>query len=181
MGDGCSRLAPGDPRKAILAIAREIFLTEGYAAASMSAIAARLGGSKGTLYNYFPSKEVLFAEFMRNECEIEALVAHELADSATSVDEALRSRGRRMMRFIFSATVQAIHRLVIAESGRFPELGRTFYENGPRTGILRMAGYFERWMAEGKMRRADPIRSAERFGDLCKAGIYQRMMWNVTR
>src|ERR1700760_3697848 len=91
-----SRLAPDDRRKAILAIARDVFLTEGYAAASMSAIASRLGGSKGTLYNYFPSKEALFAEFMRNECEAEALAAHEVADNAPNIEEALRSLGGRM-------------------------------------------------------------------------------------
>src|ERR1700761_2914102 len=91
MAEVSSRLAPDDRRKAILAIAREIFLTEGYAAASMSAIAARLGGSKGTLYNYFPSKEGLFAEFMRDQCEAEAAIAHELVENAAGVDAALRS------------------------------------------------------------------------------------------
>ena len=39
-----------DRRSEILDVAGEIFLDQGYAAASMSAIAARLGGSKGTLY-----------------------------------------------------------------------------------------------------------------------------------
>ena len=45
----------------ILDVARDCFLAEGYAATSMSTIAARLGGSKGTLYNYFKNKEDLFA------------------------------------------------------------------------------------------------------------------------
>ncbi|MGH6965637.1 MAG: TetR/AcrR family transcriptional regulator, partial [Phenylobacterium sp.] len=40
-------------REAILDVAQEVFLEEGFANASMSTIAARLGGSKGTLYNYF--------------------------------------------------------------------------------------------------------------------------------
>ena len=42
-------------REIILSIAREVFMEEGYAAASMSTIAARLGGSKGTLYCLSPS------------------------------------------------------------------------------------------------------------------------------
>jgi AcrR family transcriptional regulator len=61
MDDGCKQATAKDVRRqAIMQIARDIFLEEGYAAASMSAIAARLGGSKGTLYNYFASKEELF-------------------------------------------------------------------------------------------------------------------------
>ncbi len=181
MAVGSPRMQPDDRRKAILDIARELFMTQGYAAASMSAIAARLGGSKGTLYHYFPSKEALFAEFMRDQCEAEALMAHDLANGQTDVAEALRALGKRLMRFIFSEAVQAIHRLVIAESARFPELGRTFYENGPRIGLLRLAGHMEAWMDQGKLKRADPARTAERFGDLCKAGIYQRMMFNIER
>ena len=50
-------------------MAREIFLTEGYGAASMSAIAAAVGGSKGTLYTYFKSKSELFGEVVRNTSE----------------------------------------------------------------------------------------------------------------
>ena len=40
-------------RDGILDVGRDCFLVDGYAATSMSSIAARLGGSKGTLYNYF--------------------------------------------------------------------------------------------------------------------------------
>jgi TetR/AcrR family transcriptional repressor of mexJK operon len=52
-------------REAILDVARSVFSEEGYAATSMSSIAARLGGSKGTLYNYFKSKEELFGAYAR--------------------------------------------------------------------------------------------------------------------
>ena len=48
-------------RRAIVAIARDHFFEHGYAGTSMSAIAAALGGSKGTLWSYFRSKEELFA------------------------------------------------------------------------------------------------------------------------
>jgi AcrR family transcriptional regulator len=50
-----------EKRAAIVKIAYEAFLTDGYAATSMSSIAAKVGGSKATLYNYFASKEELFA------------------------------------------------------------------------------------------------------------------------
>ena len=55
MDDGACRAAARDSRRqAIMDVAREVFMAEGFAEASMSAIAAQVGGSKGTLYNYFP-------------------------------------------------------------------------------------------------------------------------------
>ena len=177
---GSSRLAPDDRRQAILDIAREVFMTEGYADASMSTIAARLGGSKGTLYNYFPSKEALFTAFMKQECELEADIAHAMDCPEDDLARALVHLGCKLIRFVLSDKLQAIHRLVIAESQRFPELGRTFYAEGPRNGTLRLAELFQRWMNEGRLIQADPIKAAEVFGDLCKSGVYQRRLWNAT-
>lgn len=179
MAAGSPRLAPDDRRQAILDIAREVFLTEGYADASMSTIAARLGGSKGTLYNYFPSKEALFVAFMRQECELEAEIAHALDHPDDDLGEALNHLGCRMVTFLLSDKLQAVHRLVVAEAQRFPELGRTFYAEGPRRGIMRLAEQFQRWMDAGRMRRADPAQAVEQFVDLCKSGVYQRRLWNV--
>lgn len=179
MAAGSPRLAPDERRKAILAIARDVFLSEGYAETSMSTIAARVGGSKGTLYNYFASKEALFAEMVRSECQLEAAVAESLVQADADMATALRALGGRLMRFIFSDAVQSIHRVVLAEAPRFPEVGRAFYENGPRLGIERIAGHLQRWMDEGKLKQAEPVRASERFGELCKAGLYQRMMWRV--
>src|SRR6201996_5918804 len=55
-------------RELILDVAQEVFLEEGFANASMSVIAARLGGSKGTLYNYFKSKDELFNAYVERRC-----------------------------------------------------------------------------------------------------------------
>ena len=55
-------------REAILDAAEAVFLEVGFSAASMSMIAARVGGSKGTLYNYFKSKDELFAAYIDRHC-----------------------------------------------------------------------------------------------------------------
>jgi TetR/AcrR family transcriptional regulator of autoinduction and epiphytic fitness len=51
-------------RSAILEAAIDEFRASGYEATSMDRIAARAGTSKRTVYNHFPSKEVLFAEIL---------------------------------------------------------------------------------------------------------------------
>ena len=63
-----SRLDRDARREAILDVAQDVFLEEGFAAGSMSTIAGRLGGSKGTLYNYFRNKDELFEAFVQRRC-----------------------------------------------------------------------------------------------------------------
>ena len=166
-------------RNLILDVARDCFLAEGYAAASMSSIAARLGGSKGTLYNYFKSKEELFAAVMQRQCE---LIAEQLFDQAHEGDgprERLSHFGRTFLTMLLSPESLGIQRLVVAESGRFPELGMTFYAAGPRTVQLHVAGYLRRLMDEGILRRADPEIAALHFKDLALSGVYQVRLWGV--
>ena len=52
-----------------MAAARKAFLRDGYGQTSMSSIAADVGGSKTTLWNYFPSKEDLFAAVVDDQVE----------------------------------------------------------------------------------------------------------------
>jgi len=154
-------------------------MQEGYAAASMSVIAARVGGSKGTLYNYFPSKETLFAALMEAECESEAWVNATLESESETVEGALIDIGVRFVDFALSQKILNIHRLVIAESGRFPELGRTFFENGPKRGIGLLGGWMAAEIVVGRLVGGDPEGMASLFLDLCKSGLHQRMLWNV--
>src|SRR5690348_9832704 len=139
-------IAPADTsrtdarRRAILDVASEVFLAQGYAATSMSEIAARLGGSKGTLYNYFRSKEELFGAFITEICQGRAAAIFDPVPpigEGRSVRESLIEFGVSLMTFLWSEQLVALHRLIFAEVGRFPEIGRMFYEAGPRRGEVR--------------------------------------------
>jgi AcrR family transcriptional regulator len=166
-------------RKAIIDVAREIFLNEGYAAASMAAIAAQVGGSKATLYNYFPSKESLFVAIVSAESESESAANPIAGTEEADVAFALRAMGMRFLNFTLTDRALRIHRLVIAESCRFPELGRAFYENGPKRMIDLLASWIRREAAAGRLQAADPDRAADHFLCLCKSPLYQRVLWNV--
>jgi AcrR family transcriptional regulator len=166
-------------RQHILEVAGQIFLQEGYAAASMSAIAAKLGGSKGTLYNYFTSKMELFAAYMSaaRAANSEALLAR--VDDETPMDEALRQFGVGYLHFLLEDECMAISRLVIAEAHRFPELGEAFYLAGPKEATAALADSMKRRMDRGEMRQTDPETAAHQFFALCKSGLYTLRMWNV--
>jgi AcrR family transcriptional regulator len=180
MDGNAARTSRADVRRqAILDIAREVFLKEGYAAASMSAIAARVGGSKATLYTYFPSKEGLFAEIIVSECRAAAAPVLDEMRRGGDIADVLKRSGCRFVRFLTSDKVLALHRLVIAESVRFPELGRAFYDAGPQTGLRLASEFLREAMVRGQLRAADPEVAAEQFIHLCKAGLYQKRLWNL--
>jgi AcrR family transcriptional regulator len=178
MGEAAQTARRGDRRDAILDVAHDCFAAEGYGATSMSTIAARLGGSKGTLYNYFRSKEELFDAVIRRSCD-------RLQDEISAFPEGgpLRARlsalAEVFLNHILSPQALSISRMVIGEGERFPELARLFYEAGPRRGIARAAALLEALMDQGALRRADPMLAAHQLKDLAISGVHSLRLWNL--
>lgn len=167
-------------RRAILNVAGDAFRQDGYAATSMSSIAARLGGSKGTLYNYFRSKEELFVAFMEDVCGEDVIPLFErLPGPDGDLRDGLIDFGCGFFRFIVGEPRVSIYRVIIAEAGRFPELGRIFYESGPRIGEIRLGDYFGGLMDRGVLRRADPTLVGRHFKELCMSGLHQMRLMGV--
>jgi AcrR family transcriptional regulator len=166
-------------RQSILAIAREVFLREGYAATSMSAIAAKVGGSKGTLYNYFPSKEALFAAVVQAQCVQDQAELWDMNLETDNVAETMTHLGRRVLKLMLSDEVLAIHRMVVAECTRFPEIGEALYDAGPRQGKRPLIRYMADCIDKGLLKGDDPERMAFQAGELVMAGLYRRRLWNV--
>lgn len=155
-------------REAIIEVAREVFFEEGYAAASMSSIAARLGGSKATLYNYFRSKEELFEAQVREGCDrvAEEVFDHLLDDGP--VEDVLARLGEHYLAHIYSDWAVQTYRLVVAEATRSPQLARIFYEVGPAVGLKRLEVYLKEARARGMVDIADCAQAAEEFLTLCR-------------
>jgi TetR/AcrR family transcriptional regulator, mexJK operon transcriptional repressor len=169
-------------RRAILEVAREVFQARGYAAASMSEIATRVGGSKGTLYNYFRSKEELFSAFIAEACVGLAQTYFDPLPpigEGRPVRESLVDLGIALMEFLQTPDIVALHRLVTAEVGRFPEIGRIFYEAGPKRGELRFTEDFEQALAAGRFPEGDPRVLGQRLKDLVMSDVYLRLQWGV--
>ena len=181
MDDGCVKTLARDARRhAILETAREVFMEDGLAAASMSAIAARVGGSKGTLYNYFPSKEELFAAVIRNECDLkQGALFDSLEAEGEDVEAVLREVGRRYTHLVVSEQAILLSRMVIAESTRLPELGRTLYEAGPKRGRVRLTAYVESQMRAGRLRTGDAERMVDQYCEMCLSPLYRQRLMNV--
>jgi TetR/AcrR family transcriptional repressor of mexJK operon len=167
-----------DRRQAIIEAARHSFLEHGYAGTSMSALVKTLGGSKGTMWSYFPSKEALFGAVIEH---VSASFRAELANVLTTrgeLETVLVAFCRTFMRKISSPESLETWRLVVAESGRFPEVGRIFYQQAARHTREGLTRFLAPHVAEGRLRQGRPDHMAERLIDLC-VGPQNRRLWGV--
>lgn len=165
-----------DRRQAIIEAARASFLEQGYAGTSMTALIKTIGGSKATLWSYFRSKEELFAAVVeeisgtfRAQLEQVLSIDHDLETTLVDFCEAFLAK-------ITSPDGQATWRLVVAESGRFPEVGKIFYEKAASHPQGYLRAFFTRQIASGKLIAEDPGIMAETLTSLC-VGQHLRMIW----
>jgi AcrR family transcriptional regulator len=178
MLDAKPRLDRDARREAILEVAGEVFMREGFAAASMSEIAARLGGSKGTLYNYFRSKDELFTAYVQRHCIVQSMAMFDLASDELDIEQALTALGVAYLNFVLSDFAQINYRVIIAEAPRNPEIGRTFYETGPMNGARRLADLLAKAAARGDLKLDDPLRAAHQFIGLCQNRLMKARQCN---
>ncbi|SEF25195.1 TetR/AcrR family transcriptional regulator [Variovorax sp. NFACC27] len=143
-------------RDAIVQVASEVFRELGFEGASMVEIAARVGGSRATLYGYFASKEELFVAVIHNAAKhhFEPIFAALAQEGDDDLELVLQRFGEKVLVAVCSQEVIQAHRAVIAESGR-TDIGRLFYEGGPKKGVAELAGFLERQMHKGRLRTAD--------------------------
>lgn len=154
----------------LLDVATEEFIREGFSAASTNEIARRANSSKTTFYSRFPTKEKLFLAV------IERRMSRKLREVAAGlpeeppVAETLRNYAAALIRGVLSKDQLALVRVISMESVNFPELGKRFYELGPKRGEAIMAAYFEKQVEKGRLSDDDTQRMAEHFLSLITGG-----------
>lgn len=168
-----------DRREAILTVASRSFLEHGYAGTTMSGVAATLGGSKGTLWNYFPSKEELFSAVIDHETAAFRARLSTILDPCGDLRETLLRFCTRLLERMTSPKAIALYRLVIAEAGRFPEMGRIFYDRAPRLTYGILGDFLEGAMERGQLTRDDPLAAARFLITLCMSGCHLQMLMGL--
>jgi len=161
----------------ILDAALQIFAERGYAGARMDDIARRAGVTKGTIYLYFENKEAVFKTLVRES------IGSTLANVSADVSH-LKGSARELLRFALSAMAHllttsdrvVLPKIIIAESGNFPELARFYRDEIIEKGLSLMSGLVERGMTEGEFRRL-PVEHVVR---LCIAPVLLGAMWRTT-
>ena len=121
----------GQIDEAILTAARDLFLSAGYEATSMEAVAQAAGVSKRTLYTRHSTKEALMKAVVEDRVRRWSNEA-----SANNVDlpqefpERLKRHVQIAMASLGNPEIQQFDRLILATASRFPEIAETFYRIG---------------------------------------------------
>lgn len=158
--------------------ARKVFMADGFEGASVDEIARAAEVSKATLYSYFPDKRLLFMEVARSECARHADRQIEIPEDA-GPEQVLMDVARKMMGVILSDFGQKIFRICVAETERFPELGREFFESGPQVERAKLKCYFRKAVERGELKIEDFDTAAEQWMALCRSDLFPRMIFNL--
>lgn len=160
----------------VLEGARKVFMRDGFEGASVDDIVREAGVSKATLYSYFPDKRLLFIEVAKIECQAQSDDAVAQITSTDDVRHALTTAAKRMTRFFMSDVGLQVHRIIVGESQRFPEIGREFYESGPARVHAILRQFLQRAVDAGSLKIDDIDLAADQFPELCKAGLHLKLV-----
>jgi AcrR family transcriptional regulator len=144
----------------------------------MSDIAERLGGSKGTLYNYFPSKQDLFFAVVQDRAE-RALDDFGPLKHAADLESALIDMGLRFLGSVLGLESIAFYRLLISEGGRFPEIGTLFYTQHRSQLVSPLAHHLCSEVDIAGLGFIDHLEAGELFYDLCAGSLHRRALMGI--
>ena len=161
----------------ILDVATRLFLGHGYGATSIEAVARHARVSKRTFYHRFDNKPALFAAVvhriikrLRPPADVPLFQGDDLA-------QILRGLATLILRAALSPQAIALHRLIVAESVRFPQLAIAVAEEGSTAeAIALIAGLLERETRAGRIALANPVFGAQQFLHMVIAAPQRRAL-----
>ncbi|MGB3614547.1 MAG: TetR/AcrR family transcriptional regulator [Elainellaceae cyanobacterium] len=167
-----------DKAEVILKGALQVFMADGYAAASMNRIAAAAGVSKPTLYSYFRDKEGLFVALLQKLTQRSNRILFGLPttpDAAAPPDKVLRQMATSVLtEFSDNQSLLTLMRLIIGESERFPSLAKTFVTEIQKPLLEKLSSYLA---SQPQLNLPDPMVAARIFaGSLVHYLIVQNIM-----
>ena len=161
----------------ILEAAQQVFAEKGFAATRMEDIAARAGVTKGTIYLYFPGKEEVFKTLARES------VGATLTDAALQASRYEGSAREFLIMFLTAVATMiqnservALPKIIISESGNFPELARFWRTEVIDKAMALLSGVIAKGIARGELRDLPP----EHVARLCIAPLLLSIIWRTT-
>lgn len=119
-------------RDRILDAATDRLLREGYGATSMERIAAQAGVSKRTLYARFADKPALTSAVVVRIIDAQRPPPQAPLLAGSTLEEALLHLADLILRSALTPRILALHRLIVAEAQRFPDLAEAVARAGGR-------------------------------------------------
>ena len=145
--------------RAFLDAALQLFAAQGYSGTTMDQVAEAAGLTKPTLYQYFPSKEALFARMMLEKRD--TMLAGFATPEGGGMVEQLHAFAWRYADTVMQPMMLSLARLILAEVQRFPEIGRAYQAAGPDQLLAALIAFLEGQRAAGRLQFQDAELAAE--------------------
>jgi TetR/AcrR family transcriptional repressor of mexJK operon len=159
-----SREASEQLGELILDAATELFLTHGFGATSIEAVAQRVRVSKRTFYHRFPDKPTLFAAVVHRIIKRLRPAAGVPLIEGANLQMVLERLATLILRAALSPHAIALHRLIVAESARFPDLAKVLAREGAtEEAIALIAGTLDREVKARRLKLEDTTFAAQQF------------------
>jgi AcrR family transcriptional regulator len=144
----------------LLEAALDLFVEKGFAATRSEEVAQRAGVAKGTLYLYYPSKEELFKEVVRQNLSSLIGEGAELVGAFEgSTAELLQCLVNVWWQRVGSSAAGGLHKIVLSEVRNFPELAQFYTDEVITPATQLFTRVLERGVARGEF-RAVPMAEA---------------------
>jgi AcrR family transcriptional regulator len=151
------RRLPEERPKQILDAALTVFAERGLAAARLEDIAKEAGLSKGTIYLYFPNKEELFREVIRNSVIAFIERGEERLQTLGDPLQALLAWMEGYWAWLRSPVFPAMHRLVNSEFHSFPDIAAFYAKEVIERAHRLVCDMLKAAMDQGQLRTMDPL------------------------
>jgi TetR/AcrR family transcriptional repressor of mexJK operon len=155
-----------EKHRLIAEAATELFLRKGYLGTSMDDVAAEAAVSKQTVYKHFSDKDQLFAEIvLATTDQVEGLVrmVSTAIETTTDLRADLGELARQFLSTLMRPKLLRLRRLVITTADQFPEIGRSWYEQGFERALATLATQFGLLSERGLLRAENPLLAAHHF------------------
>jgi AcrR family transcriptional regulator len=169
------RVRTDERRRAIVSAAWEVFREQGFEQATMRDIAARLGGSKATLYGYFQSKELLVSAVLEQVTREGAEQAFSRLSEAADFTDRIHDFAKTYLAVRLSDHSMAIERALIA-AGERSDWGERLRQQFIQPHWRRFAAVIDQEMQAGRLRRADPMLATWQFRGMIEADLVERRL-----
>jgi AcrR family transcriptional regulator len=171
------RRLPEERPQQILDAALSVFAEHGIDAAKLEEIAARAGVSKGTIYLYFPSKEELFREVVRQRVGPAIANADKASLLEGTAEAQLKTYLKHQWECLGEDDSEGWIRLVTLELHKYPDLAAFHWDEVVTRSNRILSDIISRGIASGEFRETDPHTAVQ----MIKALILMHVLWTGPR
>lgn len=166
------------PSEKLLDAAQSTFLTHGYSGSSIDDIINIAGVTKPDFKEQFANKHALFTAVVNRLAAIQSAAFVQKSDGLPT-DEALITVAKSIIAFVTTPLAQSMFRVCVAESARFPDVGRSFFNSGPRVMSANLSAILDQASKRGDLVITNQNHAIMQYWMLCRGPYFYPLIFMI--